>query len=86
LQAVDALHPRRAAVMRGPVVLVLENEKPDPPFQLPGTDAALEKAVSADATPDWFALHRPDGTALDSKLRPFYSVAEKYPYRMYFDT
>ena len=41
LQAVDKTHPRRAAIMRGPVVLVLENENPAPAFHLPATVAAL---------------------------------------------
>jgi uncharacterized protein len=88
LAAVDKLHPRRAAVMRGPVVLVLENEKPDPAFHLPDTDAALQKALTPDATPNAnrFTLRKPDGTPLDSKFRPFDTVPEKYPYRMYFDT
>ncbi|MEI6245858.1 MAG: beta-L-arabinofuranosidase domain-containing protein, partial [Acidobacteriota bacterium] len=41
MEAVDTQHPDRVAVVRGPVVLVLEGAYHDPNFRLPMTDAEL---------------------------------------------
>jgi uncharacterized protein len=85
MQAVDQQHPDRVAVVRGPVVLVFETAYHDPFFRLPGTDEELNKWLVADATPGFFGVKPPDGSAVRSKFRPFYTVEEAYPYKMYFD-
>jgi hypothetical protein len=99
MEAVDAEHPDRVAVVRGPVVLVLEAAYDDP-FKFPANDDELNKWAVPDAgtapgtlrgqpspvkIPSAFGLHAPDGVRIHSLLRPFYTVDESYPYRMYFD-
>ncbi len=85
MQPVDRQHPDRVAVVRGPVVLVFEAAYHDPAFHLPETDADLNQWLVADATPGFFRVQPPDGKNVRSKFRPFYSVEEAYPYKMYFD-
>jgi DUF1680 family protein len=82
---VDRQHPNRVALARGPVVMVLEAAYHDPKFRLPETDEDLNQWVVADQTPGWFTLQPPDGSRIRSKIRPFYSVAENHPYKVYFD-
>jgi hypothetical protein len=43
MEPIDAQHPDRVAVVRGPVVLVLEGAYHDPNFRLPFTDAELNQ-------------------------------------------
>ena len=85
MQAVDKQHPDRVAVVRGPVVLVLETAYHDAHFRLPDTDAELNQWLVADnsprAQPGSFAVKPPDGSAVRSSFRPFYTVEEAYPYR-----
>jgi DUF1680 family protein len=98
-QPVDKQHPDRVAIVRGPVVMVLEAAYDDP-FAFPATDAELNAWAKPDvgfgpgsargkpsavAIPGAFGLYPPDGTRIHSLLRPFYTVGESYPYRMYFD-
>lgn len=45
MEAVDAQHPDRVAVVRGPVVHVLEGAYHDPNFRLPSTDAELNQGL-----------------------------------------
>jgi DUF1680 family protein len=82
---VDGQHPNRVAVAHGPVVMVLEAAYHDSKFRLPDTDEDLNQWLVADQTPGWFTVHPPDGSRIRSKLRPFYTVAENYPYKVYFD-
>jgi DUF1680 family protein len=99
MQPVDAQHPDRVAVVRGPVALVLEVAYDDP-FKFPKDDEELNAWAKPDngvgptsargkrsltPIPGAFALKPPDGTKINSLLRPFYTVDENYPYRMYFD-
>ena len=84
-QAVDRWHPRRVAIVRGPVVMALDYNYHDPAFQLPKEEADLPKWLVADDTPAVFRVSRPDGRPVRLKIRPFYQMAEEFPYLMYFD-
>lgn len=83
--SVDAQHPNRVAVARGPVALVLEAAYHDAKFCLPETDEELNKWLVPDQTAGWFSVQPPDGSRIRSKLRPSYTVEENYPYKIYFD-
>jgi DUF1680 family protein len=103
MEAVDVQHPDRVAVVRGPVVLVLEGAYHDPRFRLPEIDEDLERwlvaepwkpasgvhGVSEEPNPDErvriFRVEPPGGTPARLRFRPFYDVAEGYPYFVYFD-
>jgi DUF1680 family protein len=82
---VDRQHPNRVAVARGPVVLVLEAAYHDAAFRLPETDEELNQWLVAADTPGFFKVQPPDGNRVRSLFRPFYTVAENYPYKIYFD-
>jgi hypothetical protein len=84
-QAVDRWHPRRAAIVRGPVVMALDYNYHDPAFQLPKDEADLPTWLVADDAPAAFRVSRPDGRPVRLKIRPFYQLAEEFPYLMYFD-
>jgi uncharacterized protein len=86
-QAVDTQHPHRAAVVRGPVVLVQDGMIHEPIFKLPENDDDLNKYLIADneEAPGVFRFAPPDGSNVIAKFRPFYSVIGDYYYRMYFD-
>jgi DUF1680 family protein len=84
MEPVDRQHPRRVAVVRGPVVLVMDDwvfetipRLPEPPD--------VGKWLVADDAPGVFRLAPPDGTRVQAKFRPFYAVGEVTPYRMYHD-
>jgi hypothetical protein len=84
MEPVDRQHPRRVAVVHGPVVLVMDDwvfetipRLPEPPD--------VEKWLVADDAPGVFRLAPPDGTRVQAKFRPFYAVGEVTPYRMYHD-
>ncbi|MEZ5317150.1 MAG: glycoside hydrolase family 127 protein [Vicinamibacterales bacterium] len=101
MEAVDAQHPDRVAVVRGPVVHVLEGAYHDPHFRLPLTDAELTTWLVAEPgglpRGEWatglpertwatnFRVAPPDGSAVRLRFRPFYEIQENYPYFMYFD-
>jgi DUF1680 family protein len=84
-EAVDRWHPRRVAVMRGPVVLALDYNYHAPWFELPRDEADLGKWLAADDSPAVFRVNRPDGRPVRLKFRPFYQTPEDFPYLMYFD-
>ena len=99
MQPVDKQHPDRVAIVCGPSVLVLEAAYDDP-FTFPANDTELNQWAKPDTgvgpssargkrsvlpIPGAFGLHPADGTKINSLLRPFYTVDENYPYRMYFD-
>lgn len=84
-EAVDRWHPRRVAVMRGPVVLALDYNYHAPWFELPRDEADLSKWLVAEDSPAVFRVNRPDGKPVRLKFRPFYQTAEDFPYLMYFD-
>jgi hypothetical protein len=99
---VDKQHPDRVAIVRGANVLALEAAYHDPFFRLPATDEELNKWVAPDpgagnasargvlsaaagSVPGCFRVQPPDGR-VRSLLRPFYTIEEAYPYKIYFDT
>jgi DUF1680 family protein len=84
VEAVDRQHPRRIAVVHGPVVLVLDDWVFETIPRLP-EPANLEKELVADASPGVFRLAPPGGERIQAKFRPFYAVGEVTPYRMYHD-
>lgn len=82
---VDRQHPDRVLVVRGPAVLVLESDFHESAFRLPERDDDLEKWLVEESTPGTFRVELPDGGRVRSKVRPYYSMEENYPYKMYFD-
>jgi uncharacterized protein len=82
---VDRQHPNRVAVARGPVAMVLEAAYHDAAFRLPDTDEELNKWLVADNTPGFFRVQPTDGSRVRSLFRPFYTIEENYPYKIYFD-
>jgi hypothetical protein len=97
MQPIDEQHPKRVAVVRGPVVLVAEAAYLDPIFRLPESDEELNEWAKPDTAadtstrppsrlpPGCYSLHMPDGATSRSRLRPFDTIGENFPYRMYFD-
>jgi hypothetical protein len=85
MQAVDKEHPERVAVVRGPVVLVMEGLWQETTFTLPKTDAELRRKLVADDTPGFFRVRSPAGGTNHSRFRPFYTEEERRPYYLYFD-
>jgi len=84
-QPVDRWHPRRVAIVRGPVVLALDYNYHAPAFELPKSEADLAKWLEPDGSPVVFRVNRPDGRPVRLRFRPFYQMAEDFPYLMYFD-
>jgi DUF1680 family protein len=85
MEAVDRQHPGRVAIVRGPVVFALDYNYHDPAFELPKTEAEVNRWLVADDGPAVFRVQRPDGRPVRLKFRPFYDFAEQFPYLMYFD-
>jgi DUF1680 family protein len=101
MEAVDRQHPDRVAVMRGPVVLILEGAYHAGRFRLPEHDAdlatwlvpekwsrplaILTEGSEARDTASVFRVVPPDKSPVRLKFRPFYDTGEGYPYFMYFD-
>lgn len=97
----DPHMPDRVALMRGPVVFVLEGAYHDTAVRLPHDDAALAawlqpepggrpRGVHGAYTPQpdpptVFRLVPPDGPPARLRFRPFYEIGEGYPYFMYLD-
>jgi len=84
-QAVDPQHPKRVAVVRGPVVLVQEGNVHEPVFKLPDNDEDLNRQLVPAREAGVFRFVPPDGSNVQAPFRPFYSVIEALYYRMYFD-
>ncbi len=101
MEAVDKQHPDRVAVVRGPVVLILEGTYHAPYFRLPDRDedlatwlvpetwskplAILTEQTETRDTQSVFRVVPPDKSPVRLKFRPFYDTGEGYPYFMYFD-
>jgi DUF1680 family protein len=84
LVPVDAQHPNRAAIMRGPVVLVQDAGLCRQPIEVPAAEEEIIERIEGDANePAGRAPHR--GTTSPPKFRPFYTIPELWAYRMYFD-
>jgi DUF1680 family protein len=101
MEPVDSQHPDRVAVVRGPVVFVLEGSYHDPNFRLPMRDEDLASWLVPEAGslargvwavnmpeaefPTILRVEPPDKKPVRLRFRPFYEVGENYPYFMYFD-
>ena len=101
LSPADPHMPDRVALMRGPVVFVLEGAYHDTAFRLPNDDAALAAWLQPEPggrprgihgaytpqadPPTIFSVIPPDGPPARLRFRPFYEIGEGYPYFMYFD-
>lgn len=81
---VDPQHPRRVAVVRGPVVLVMDDWVFEEIPQLP-EPAQLESWLVPDTQPGVFRIAPQRGKQLEARFRPFYTIGEVTPYRMYHD-
>jgi DUF1680 family protein len=84
MEPVDRQHPRRVAVVHGPVVLVMDDWvfETIPRMPEPGN---LEKELVPETAPGVFRLTPADGTRVQARFRPFYAIGEVTPYRMYHD-
>jgi DUF1680 family protein len=101
MEPVDEQHLNRVAVVRGPVVFVLEGAYHDPAFALPMRDEDLERWLVPEEGsvprgtwstglpeaeyPTSLRVSPPDGRSVRLRFRPFYEIGENYPYFMYFD-
>jgi hypothetical protein len=50
------------------------------------TSARGVRSAAAGGVPGCFRLQPPDGSRIRSLLRPFDTIEEAYPYKIYFDT
>jgi DUF1680 family protein len=98
MEPVDPQHPTRVAVVRGPVVYVLDAGRHEPVPQIPDDlDAWLTPGGSSvspstgrvEDGPELFRMppfQDPRGSRkLTALWRPFYSTVENWRYRIYFD-
>ena len=86
MQPVDRWHPNRAAIVRGPVVYVQEGNNHEPVYRFPLDEEALNKQlVPVQNAQAAFKFTPPDGTDVQGRVRPFYSLIENHIYRMYLD-
>lgn len=81
---VDAWHPRRVAVVRGPVVLAMDDWVFEDIPRLP-EPADVQKWLVPDDQPGVFRITPPGGKKIGAKFRPFYAFNEVVPYRIYHD-
>lgn len=86
-QAVDAQHPQRVAIVRGPVVMVQDANANEIIYGLPDREEDLARWLvpEEEQGPAVFRHVPPDGSYVDSRFRPFYAVGESSYYRMYSD-
>jgi hypothetical protein len=94
-EAVDTQHPKRAAIVRGPVAMALDFRYLEQGFRPPQSNDELNQALTPDPGPS--AYHAPPtipgvfrvrgagGRPLDARLRPFFQYPEFFPYLMYID-
>lgn len=85
MEPVDSRHPRRVAIVRGPVTLAMDDWVFEEIPQLPAP-ADLEQWLVPDRDqPGVFGIAPRDGRQLQAKFRPFYMFGEVTPYRIYHD-
>ncbi len=82
--AVDAQHPRRAAVKYGPLLLAQDAEYTYPLALAPGDDVAQHLSRAGSQFEFKVSESKPENQSLGS-FRPLYAVGERKPYRVYFD-
>jgi DUF1680 family protein len=81
---IDPQHPRRVAVVRGPVVLVMDDWVFEEIPRLP-EPKDLDRWLVPDKQPGVFRIVPHDGKELQARFRPLYAVGEVTPYRIYYD-
>jgi hypothetical protein len=86
MQTLETGNPQVKAIVRGPVVMVLENDFHEPAFRLPQADSELTAWMVPDTPQGTYRVQVSSGERVRSKIRPFYDLQEGYPYLMYFDT
>ncbi len=93
-EAVDHQHPKRAAIVRGSVVMPLEFRYLETTFKAPRNDQELNEALTPDTSGKVikalgsygaYRLRGTNGRDLAARVRPFYEYYENYPYLMYID-
>ncbi|HET7840846.1 MAG TPA: hypothetical protein VFM21_04535, partial [Terriglobia bacterium] len=100
-EAVDPQHPTRVAVVRGPVVYIMDAGRHEPVQQLPDEDQ-LDAWLTLDQGPPVFPWVTPQlqqttvfkmppfqqskgKRTMTARWRPFYVTPENWRYRMYFE-
>lgn len=82
---VDAQHPRRVAVVRGPAVLVRDDWVFEDIVPLPGSGHLESWLVPDERQPGVFRINAGGKRPLEARFRPFYAIGEATPYRIYHD-
>ena len=82
---VDKQHPKRVAVMRGPLTMVQNAAFHEPLVWLPEGEEELNKRLVPGDGPAVFRVVPPSGATIVSTFQPFYAFGESAYYRMYFD-
>ncbi len=88
LEPVDSQHPTRVAIVRGPVVYVIDAGAHEPMPQLPES-SELDTWFIPDERPGVFRMPPFDVSGgprtLTARARPFYALGRAQRYRMYFE-
>jgi DUF1680 family protein len=84
MEPVDRQHPRRVAIVHGPAVLVYDDWAMETLPRFPEPDQ-MEKGLAPGEQPGTYRVLQADGAKFVARLRPFYTVGEAAPYRMYHD-
>jgi DUF1680 family protein len=88
LEPIDAQHPTRVAIVRGPVVYVIDAGPHEPMPPIPA-EAELEKWLTPDRTPGFYHMQPYNVSGgprtLTALARPYYAVGRAWRYRMYFE-
>lgn len=82
---VDSRHPGRIAVVRGPSVLVRDDWVFEDIVPVPGPGQLDSWLVPDEKQRGVFKIAPGAGRGLEARFRPFYSVGEATPYRIYHD-
>jgi uncharacterized protein len=82
---VDPQHPRRVAVVRGPVVLVMDDWVFEEIPRLPEPKDLDRWLVPDEQRAGVFRIAPQGGKELQARFRPFYAIGEVTPYRIYHD-
>jgi hypothetical protein len=82
---VDPQHPRRVAVVRGPAVLVMDDWVFEEIPRLPEPKDLERWLVPDEQRPGTFRIAAQGDRQLQARFRPFYSIGEVTPYRIYHD-
>jgi DUF1680 family protein len=88
LEPIDPQHPTRVAIVRGPIVYVIDAGPHEPMPPIPA-EAELEKWLTPTETPGLYRMPPFNVSGgprtLTALARPFYAVGRAWRYRMYFE-